>query len=70
MPSKAEMKHLSNMANIIRVRKEIKKDLLIVISGTSIAWGEKLSKYIPILFKDIEYNKKTQYYNTLYSLSE
>ena len=64
MVSKQEMKHLSIMANIIR-QGDIDKFHLIVKSDVSIAWGEKLVRYIPILFKDIEYNKKSAMYTTL-----
>ena len=68
MPSKREMKHLSNMASIIRSSKGIEKDMLVIQSEMSIAWAEKLCKYIPILFKDIEFNKITRSYNTLSTL--
>jgi len=65
LPSKAEMKHLNKLASIIRSKGDIEKDILIIMSGVSIAWAEKLCKYIPILFKDIEYNKTSRKYNTL-----
>jgi len=65
MPSKAEMKHLSKMASIIRLEGRIEKDILVLKSDVSIAWAEKLCKYIPLLFKDIEFNKKHRRFITL-----
>jgi len=69
MPSQAEMKHLNKMAKIIRTSNGITKDELILSSDISIAWAEKLCKYIPILFQDIKFDSKHRQYVLLSTLS-
>lgn len=69
MVSQAEMLHLNKMAELIRSEGGLSKTELILRSEVSIAWAEKLIKYIPILFKDIRYDKKHGNFVLLSTLS-
>ena len=70
MVSKKEIIHLNTMANIVRQKKVVEKDFVIVKSEMSIAWAEKLIRYLPLLYEDIIYDKRTRQYKTLSTLSE
>ena len=59
---------MTKMAKAIRASEGLTKEQVIILGGGSIAWNMKLIKYLPIMFKDIEYNKKYNIYNTLHSL--
>ena len=59
---------MTRMANAVRKSDGLSKEQVIILGGGSIAWNMKLIKYLPIMFKDIEYNKKYNIYTTLHSL--
>ena len=62
------MKVMAKMANAVRASNGLSGEQVIILAGGSIAWNMKLIRYLPIMFKDIEYNKKYNIYNTLHSL--
>ena len=65
MPSKKEMSILSNLAKIVRERKTISRRKLIIDSGFSISYCEKLLPYLTDLFIDIIYEKSTNTYQAI-----
>jgi len=56
------------MANAIRASEGLSKEEVVIVAGGSISWNLKLIKYLPIMFKDIKYDKKYNIYNTLCTL--
>ena len=62
MPSRKEMAKLAHLAKIVRERKKILRQELILASGFSISYCEKLLPYLPVLFTDIIYDKSTNMY--------
>ncbi len=70
MVSKTEHNHFEKMHDIILKRGPITKEELILESDLSIAWGEKIIKYLPMRYNDIRYDKKKRVYIPLSTLSE
>jgi len=65
LPSKKEMSILSKLAKIVRERKTITRRRLIIDSGFSISYCEKLLPYLTELFTDIIYEKSTNKYQAI-----
>lgn len=70
MVSKTEHSYLEDMHDLILKRGPISKQELIIESNISIAWAEKLIKYLPYRYNDILYDKKKRVYTPLSTLSE
>ena len=67
LPSSSEMKRLTKMADAVRAFDGLSREEVVLAGGGSIAWNEKLIKYLPLKFKDIRFNKKFNKYTTLNS---
>jgi len=67
--SKSEHNYFEKMHQLILERGSITKQELIIESDISIAWAEKLIKYLPYRYKDIHYDKKHGLYTPLSTLS-
>ncbi len=59
------MSILSNLARIVREKKTITRRQLILASGFSISYCEKLLPYLTELFTDIIYDKSTKTYQAI-----
>ena len=59
---------MAKMANAVRVSNGLSREEVVILAGGSISWNLKLIKYLPIMFKDIQYNKKFNKYSTLSAL--
>jgi len=68
IPSSSEMKVMTKMANAVRASDGLSREEVVIVAGGSISWNLKLIKYLPIMFKDIQYNKKFNKYSTLSTL--
>jgi len=68
IPSSSEMKIMTKMADAIRASDGLSREEVVILAGGSISWNLKLLRYLPIMFKDIQYNKKFNKYSTLSAL--
>jgi len=65
MVSRKEMSRLGHLAKLVRENKTISRRQLILGSGISISYCEKLLPYIPELFTDIIFEKSTNTYQAI-----
>lgn len=65
MPTPAEMFKMSRLVGIIRNKGSIDRIDLVIESGISNSYYEKLKPYILRLFKDIEYDRATRTWRTI-----
>lgn len=60
MTTRGEMRKMSHMVNIIREEGRIGKIQLVIRSGISNSYYEKLRPYMEAMFTDIEYDRGTK----------
>lgn len=60
MTTRGEISKMNRMVEIIRKNKSISKIQLVIASGISNSYYEKLKPYMEELFKDIVYDKQTK----------
>lgn len=65
MTTPSEMSKMNKLVGIIRKNGSINKIDLVITSGISISYYEKLKPYILHLFKDIEYDKNTKLWHAV-----
>jgi len=65
MVSRKEMSRLAHLAKLVRENKTISRRQLILASGISISYCEKLLPYIPELFTDIIFEKSNNTYQAI-----
>jgi len=65
MTSRGEMKRMNRLVDIIRKNGSINKIQLVIASGISNSYYEKLKPYLLAMFHDIVYDKTTQIWSVI-----
>jgi len=65
MTSRGEMKRMNRLVDIIRKNGSINKIQLVIVSGVSNSYYEKLKPFMLAMFQDISYDKTTQIWSVI-----
>lgn len=65
MVTKGEIAYLANLASLIRSEGPISHTHLVLRSRKSQSYFEKMRKFLPELFHDIEYDKSVKMWKTI-----
>lgn len=65
MTSRGEMKRMNRLVDIIRKNGSINKIQLVIVSGISNSYYEKLKPYMLEMFHDLSYDRTTQIWSVI-----
>jgi len=65
MVTRGEMSYLRDIVAIIREAKQISTIQLVIRSRKSLSYFEKMRRFIPELYHDIQYNRETKFWEAI-----